>query len=38
MALTRLTVVGMNNDSCKYRASYGFDVCAIILFIAAAGC
>ena len=38
MALTRLSVVGMNSDACKYCARYGFDVCAIILFITDDGC
>ena len=38
MTLVRIYVVGMNSAACKYFASYGFDVCTIMLFITAAGC
>ena len=38
VVLMRLVVVGMNSAACKYCASYDFDVCAIMLFITAAGC
>ena len=38
MGFARLSIVGINSAACKYCASYGFDVCSIILFITAAGC
>ena len=34
----KFSVVRLNSDVCKYRASSVFDVCTRILFIAAAGC
>ena len=33
IASRRLAVFGLNSDACKYYASSGLDICAIILFI-----